>query len=68
MKRILKVFLVIICWMGAIKLLFETINSLKNLEPWGLGFTFYTLPIGIIGILLLLEAIILTKKLIANKK
>lgn len=68
MKKFLKIVLAIICWIGAILLLFETIKSLMYLDPWGLGFTFYTLPIGIMGILLLLEAIIITKELIAKKK
>lgn len=67
-KKILKIALAIICWIGAIKLLFEIINSLRYLDSWGLGFTFYTLPIGVIGILLLLEAINLTKEFITNKK
>ncbi len=67
MKKFLKIVLTVICWIGAILFLFETINSFKYLDSWGLGFTFYTLPIGIIGTLLLIEAIILTKELIANK-
>ena len=68
MKKFLKIALTIICWIGAILLLFETIKSFRQLDSWGLGLIFYTLPIGVIGGLLLLEAIILTKELIAKKK
>ncbi len=68
MKKFLKILLAIICWIGAILLLFETIKSFKFLDSWGLGFTFYTLPIGIMDILLLLKAIIITKEIIDNKK
>ena len=68
MKKFLKIFLTIICWIGAIWFLFETIKSFKYIDPWGLGFLFYTLPIGIIGILFLIESIILIKELITNKK
>lgn len=67
MKKVLKIVLAIICWIVAIICLVEAFMSFKDLDSWGLGFTFYILPIGIIGILFLLEAIILTKGLI-NKK
>ena len=68
MKKFLKIVLTVICWIGAILFLFESIDSFKDLDPWGLIFTFITLPTGFIGTLLLIEAIILTKKLITNKK
>lgn len=66
MKKFLKIVLAIICWIGAILLLFETIKSFRYLDPWGLGFVFYTLPIGVIGILFLGGAIIITKELIES--
>lgn len=68
MKRFLKIVLAIICWIGAILLLFETIKNFKFLDSWGLGFIFYTLPIEFMGILLLLEAIFITKEIIDKKK
>ena len=68
MKKVLKIILTIFCWICAIILLVETIESLKYLDSWGLGFTFSTLPTGILGLLFLIIAIHLTKKLFKNKK
>ena len=68
MERVLKIIFTIFCWICAIVLLVETIKSFNSLDPWGLEFTFYTLPIGILGILFLIIAVHLTKKLIKNKK
>jgi len=67
MKKILKMVLGIICWIIGLFLLYEALCSLNKLDSWGLGFTFYTLPVGIISILFLIEAINLTKDFI-NKK
>ena len=68
MKKVLKIILTIFCWICAIIFLMEALKSFNNLDPWGLEFTFYTLPIGILGILFLIIAVHLTKKLIKNKK
>ena len=68
MKKIFKIILTIICWIIGLILLYETVSSLKNSDPWGLSFAFYTLPIGISSILFLIEAIILTKELIKKKE
>lgn len=68
MKKVLKIVITIICWVMGILLLWETIKSFRYLDPWGLGFAFYTLPIGIVSMLFLLEALILTKELVAEKK
>lgn len=67
MKKILKIILATSCWAIGLILLYETLCSFKGIDPWGLGFAFYTLPIGIISILFLIEALILTKDII-NKK
>lgn len=67
MKRILKIILAIICWIIGLFLLYETLSSFKGLDPWGVGFTFYTLPVGMISILFLVEAIILSKDIIKKK-
>ena len=68
MKKLFKIILTIICWIIGLTLLYETVSSLKNWDLWGLSFAFYTLPIGIISILFLIEAIILTKELIKKKE
>ena len=68
MKKVLKIILTIFCWICTIIFLVEAIKSFKYLDPWGLGFTFYILPIGSLGILFLVIAVYLTKKLIRNKK
>ena len=67
MRRVLKIILMIFCWICAIILLVEAVKSFNNLDSWGLGFTFYTLPIGVLGILFLMIAVYLTKELIRNK-
>lgn len=67
MKKFLKIILTIFCWICAIILLIETIKSFNYSDSWGLGFTFYTLPIGILGVLFLIEAIYLTKQFWHNK-
>ena len=64
MKRVIKIIIAIICWVIGLYLLYETICSFEGLDPWGLSFAFGTLPIGIIAILFLVEAIILTKELV----
>lgn len=68
MKKVFKIILTIFCWICAIISFMEALKSFNNLDPWGLEFTFYTLPIGILGILFLIIAVHLTKKLIKNKK
>ena len=68
MKKVLKIILTIFCWICTIIFLVEALKSFNDLDTWGLGFTFYTLPIGILGILFLIIAVHLTKKLIRNKK
>ena len=67
MKKILKIILTIFCWICAIFLLVETVKSFNYIDDWGLGFTFFTLPIGILGILFLIEAVDLTKELMIKK-
>lgn len=67
MKKNLKIILAVICWIIGLILLYDTLRSFKELDPWGLGFAFYILPTGIFSILFLLEAIVLTKDFI-NKK
>ena len=68
MKKVFKIIIAIICWIIGFILLYETIHSLIGTDPWGLGFIFYSLPIGVISILFLLEAYILTKELIKDNK
>ena len=68
MKKFLKIVLTVICWIGAIYFLFKSIEYFKNSDPWGLTFAFCSLPCGFIGTLLLIEAIIITKKLITKNK
>lgn len=68
MKKILKIILTISCWIIGLILLYEAFSSFRGLDSWGLGFTFYTLPVGIISILFLIEAIILTKDIIKRKE
>ena len=63
-KKLLKIIFAIICWIIGLCLLYETIHSFEEIDPWGLGFTFYTLPIGALSMLCLRQAIVLTKKLI----
>lgn len=66
MKKVWSFVLLIICWVGAI-IFFLSIDSFKDLDPWGLVFTFCTVPSGIIGVLLLVKAIKLTKKFVTKK-
>ena len=61
MKRVFKIILTVVCWGIGFILLYETLYSFKGLDSWGLGFVFYTLPVGIISTLFLIEAILLTK-------
>ena len=74
----MKVFLIvltILCWIGAILLLGALgvmIGSFENLDPWGLTFTFFMLPvfilpIGIVEMLFLSGAIVLTVILIKER-
>lgn len=67
MKKILKIILAMSCWIIGLILLYETLCSFKGIDLWELGFAFYTLPIGIISILFLVEALILTKDIIKKK-
>lgn len=64
MKKKLKIIFSIILWVFTIVLLFEVIESFKGLDPWGLSFTFYTLPISILCIITFVSAIGLTKDII----
>lgn len=67
-KKTIKFMLAILCWIAAILLLVEVIKNFKELDPWGLGFMFYIVPIGVMGILFLFVAFVLTKELIRKKK
>lgn len=67
MKKILKIILTISCWIIGLILLYETLDSFSGLDTWGLGFVFYTLPVGIMSVLFLIEAIILTKEIVKRK-
>ena len=68
MKKIFKIIIATVCWIIGLILLYETIHSLIQSDPWGLTFTFFTLPIGITCILFLYEAYHLTKELIQDIK
>ena len=67
MKKVLKIILTIICWLIGVFLLYETINSFNGLDPAGLGFIFFTLPVGIFCVIFLISAISLTKDIIKKK-
>ncbi len=68
MKKIIKVIVATICGILGSILLWETIKSLKQLDPWGLGFIFFTLPLGVFSILLLTESYLIIKQLIQQNK
>ena len=61
MKKILKIILSIICIIVGIVLLSEVITNIKESDPWGLGFMFFTLPIGSFGLLFLVAGLSLAK-------
>lgn len=67
MKIFFKIMLTIICWVISIYLLYEIIIQFKSLDPWGLSFTFFILPLGMFLILFLVSAIKLTMSIIKKK-
>lgn len=67
LKKFFKLILTVFCWVVGIFLLYETIISFNDLDPAGLGFMFFTLPIGIFCIVFLISAINLTKDIIKDK-
>ena len=67
-KKILDYLLTIICWIIGIILVYQSFIAFFDADPWGLALTFYILPLGILGILFLVEAIRLTNEVIKKKK
>ena len=67
MQKVLKIILRIVCCLIGVFLLYETINSFNGLDPAGLGFIFFTLPVGIFCVIFLISAISLTKDIIKKK-
>ena len=66
-RNIIKTILAAVCLVIGIVLLYEILVSFKFSDPWGLGFTFYILPTGIISIGCLTIATILIKEIIKEK-
>ena len=67
MKKVIKIILTIVCWICAIFLIVESVKSFIYSDSWGLELAFYTLPVGILGILFLVLAVYLTKEVVTNK-
>lgn len=68
MKKVFQLIFMLVCWIVGGILLYETIVSLINSDPWGLGFMFFTLPLGVMCFLFLSLAILLMKEFVKAKK
>lgn len=60
--------LAIICAIIGISLVVTAIYNLHQSDPWGLGFTFFILPLLIIGLLFLILAYYLYKSIEYKKE
>ena len=67
-KEILQYLLMIFCWIVGVFFIYQSFIAFFDADPWGLALTFYILPLGILGILFLVEAIRLTNEVIKKKK